>query len=142
MCGFIGFTGDYGTRVMPNPTGDLKQLYWPIKGSGLGLRITGMSYYLEGYGNLSDPIDYFKSGNYQMIGDIIYTGFAFTGTNAPTTDLYQYTGNPFNQNILTSGVLIHVPAPYYTSGTPQNTALIAVVEQIKITGITYSIVSI
>ena len=91
--GFSGFSGSYGVGTYPNPTGDSNLLYWPVKGSGLGLRITGMQYYLNGYGNMSDPFDYFITGNYQIISDIIYTGFALTGTNAVTTDLYQYTGN-------------------------------------------------
>ena len=49
---------------------------------------------------------------------------------------------PYNQNISTGQVLIHVPSPYYTVGTPEYTALVSVLEQIKIIGLQYSIVSI
>ena len=95
---FVGFSGDNGVGVIPSPSGDNKQLYWPVKGSGLGLRITGLSYYLNGYGSFPDSGDYLANGNYQMIGDIVYTGAALLGTDFPTNDLYQYTGLGSNNN--------------------------------------------
>ena len=47
-----------------------------------------------------------------------------------------------DSTVIITEVIIHVPSPYYTPGTPENTALIAVLEQIKITGIPYTITNI
>ena len=114
--GFSGFSGSYGIGSYPNPTGDFNLLYWPVKGSGLGLRITGVQYYLNGYGNLSDPLNYFTNGNYQMINDVTYSGYPLTGTNATTTDLYQYNGGS-NLMFFSSGNFPPMQASEFYTGT-------------------------
>jgi hypothetical protein len=64
---------------------------------------------------------------------------AYTPPPADESDVFVLT---FGTPIMNNEVLIHVPAPYYTPLTSEYTALVGVIEQIKITGLNYQIVSI
>ena len=80
---------------------------------------------------LLDVFDPVMTGNQATNFDPIVTGFEST--------LYEPT---FDQTVIITGVIIHVPAAYATPGTANYTNLVSVIEQIKITGIPYTIVSL
>lgn len=73
-----------GLGHTPNPTGEY--VYWPISGSGLGVRVTGMKYYLKGYGDVSDVGDYFANGVKQLADDITYEGNSILGLTLSNPD--------------------------------------------------------
>ena len=99
---FIGFTGNNGTGVTPNPTGDYTLLYWPVKGSGLGLKISDIAYYSPMGTLVSDPTDYFAGGNYSIINDIQYEGVGYSGPSF-TINLSPYIGTSYI-NIASNGL--------------------------------------
>jgi hypothetical protein len=81
-----GFVGG-----IPNPTGT--DIYWPIKGSGLGLRITGVSYFFSGYENgiISDPSNILGAGM-TAINDVLYNGQTVIGNVSMSDASYLITG--------------------------------------------------
>jgi hypothetical protein len=87
---FSGFSGDSGVSSYPNETGETSRIFWPYSGSGLGLRITGLGYYLKGYGSYSDSANFYSNGVYQVAQDFTYTGSplgAGDKVNVPENDV-------------------------------------------------------
>jgi hypothetical protein len=104
-----GFSGG-----IPNSTGS--NIYWPIVNSGIGLRITGVSYFFSGYGNgtISDTPNILGTGR-TAINDVLYNGQTVIGniymsstpnsltfTNAPNPSIsMQFLGDPGNSYLIT-----------------------------------------
>jgi len=91
---FIGFSGDNGANSVPNPTGETGRLCWPTSGNKLKLLITGMSYFLSGYGNgtINDSYDRLGTG-LTLVNDVTCQGQTVIGSflNSVTSATLSFT---------------------------------------------------
>lgn len=123
---WTGFSGG-----IPNSTGS--NVYWPTIGSGIGLRITGVSYICSGYGDgtYSGPL---RDEGVTIINDVLYNGqsvigsiymsstldsLPFTNGGNPSISI-QFLGNPSDSNLITGYTLNATP---YTRGSGSGVSL-------------------
>lgn len=138
---WTGFSGG-----IPNQTGDYSRLYWPYKNNtGFGLRISEMEYYLKGYGNYSDPTDFYANGNYQMIGDITYVKdnlnislFDITGQGGVAKFYFSTSSSPSQGDLLTNGSLSTITQTFRNIGAVATGAFLPVKTGTDGTYITFS----
>lgn len=132
-----------GLGRTPSSTGEY--IYWPTSGSGLGVRVTGVSYYLGGYGKVSDPAGFFANGANQLANDITYNGESILNNSSYRfngTGIIRFTGvGPgFDMRLLTgveSGVTGYSFDSVYKRGSGYSAATIEYITGQKVTNSLY-----